>query len=253
LNSSIDNIHTHLTKSRFTASPDIRRVTNSHGGLSAMRDSLLNLQKEIAEGASQGRLPDKKLRKCLKSWIETYEKAAKASIGLPTVSDSVTTQREAPKDIPTAPLSSFQLLSRTCYLVKLASSGTTAGGFYATLNTNDLNLYIGTNKTYRVKRVTSWTAYRADGTGNSGFAGVQVPGADGSSPSDSIIPIWSENYTPIGQGYAGIVTEYPSGDFPYYSISATPTTILNHFTSLGGTGGITGVPVVFHVQIECLI
>jgi len=67
------------------------------------------------------------------------------------------------------------------------------------------------------------------------------------------MPAWAENWTQSGRGFSGIMTKFPLGDFPLYAASETATIILRHFTALGGTGGISGVPVVFHVTIECLI
>lgn len=178
------------------------------------------------------------------------EAAAKASIGMPSYSDGVTSQFEAPPDIPTMPLDGYQLVHRMCKIDKLASSGTTAGGFYADLIASDLKNYT-TNQYYRIRSVTSWTTQRGDNTGNTSFAGVSVPVQYGTSGTE-VMPIWSENKTPIGKGFAGIKTLFPLGNFPLYS-EADSTIICSHFTSLGGTGGITGCPVVFIVEIEALI
>lgn len=181
--------------------------------------------------------------------ISFYESTVKASIGMPTFSDSVVIQTEAPKDIPTLPLDGYQLVQRTCLVEKLANSGTAAGGFYAVLTAADL-LPFAKSTYFRVASVTSWTGTLYGNIG-SGFAGVQVPGV-GPSGGTEIMPIWSENWTPFGQGYPGITTRFPLGDFPQYATNDS-TTILNHYTSLGGTGGVTNVPVIFHVTIECLV
>lgn len=181
--------------------------------------------------------------------IEFYEDSLKASIGVPTYSDSVTLQNEAPPDIPTLPLDGYQLVSRVCLVEKLANSGTTAGGFYAVLTSSDL-LPFAKSTYYRVKKVTSWTGTTPNSVGTS-FAGVSVPGS-GPSGGTEIMPIWSENWTPVGKGFAGIETHFPLGDFPQYATNDS-TAILNHFTALGGTGGVANVPVIFHVTIECLV
>lgn len=222
------------------------------GGLEAMRTNLQMIQNQMEEGIAQGRRPSAKLLQVLESWVQTYETSVKASIGMPTTSESVTTQTEAGPDIPTLPIDSFQLIRRTCYIEKIANAGTTAGGFYAELKSNDLNVFLGTNKSFRINKVTSWTVARGDNQGNATFAGVSVPAVNGSAESDSIMPIWSENRTPVGIGFAGIVTHYPLGDFPLYT-GTNQSLILTHFTALGGTGGIAGMPVVFHVVIDCLI
>lgn len=181
-----------------------------------------------------------------------YDLAVRASIGMPGFSDCVTTQHEGPRDVPTVPLSGYQLIKRVCYVSKLATSGATAGGFFASLLPTDLAPFVGPNNFFRLSKITSWTVPRADGTVNQGtFAGVSVP-VGGSTEGTENMPIWSENFTPVGQGFASIVTNYPLGDFPQLSDSST-SVICNHFTSLGGTGGITGIPVIFHVEIETLI
>lgn len=186
----------------------------------------------------------------MKDATHMLETAAKASIGMPAYSDGVTMQFEAPPDIPTVPLDGYQLVQRFCMINKLANSGTTAGGFYADLKADDLKTFT-TNQYYRVKSVTSWTTARGDNAGNTSFAGVSVPVQYGSSGTE-VMPIWSENKTPIGKGFAGIKTMFPLGNFPLYS-DADTTIICSHFTALGGTGGVAGIPVAFFVEIEALI
>lgn len=219
------------------------------GGIKELKDRIFQVKSLL--DASPQRPPSREVKAWLKQMCHLYDVAVKSSIGMPTYSDSVTLQSEAPKDIPTLPLDGYQLLQRTCYITKLASSGTTAGGFYAELKASDLVPFVGTNSPFRVSKVTSWTVNRADSSLNSGFAGVSVPLSSGSTGTE-VLPIWSENWTPIGQGYAGITTTYPLGDYPLYT-SIDTTIILSHFTALGGTGGPTGVPVVFHATIEYLV
>jgi len=200
--------------------------------------------------------PDKKAKSFLKDAIAQYEQVLKASLGVPTYTDSSTLQYEAPNDIPTAALAGLTPIQRTAFIVKLASQGTTAGGFYADLVASDFEKWTSsqTGKYFRVKKITSWTVPKADGGVQQGtFAGVQIPVQFGSSGTE-ILPAWSENFEPIGQGFAGVVTQFPLGAYPLYSGVSTDTTIIaSHFTALGGTGGVTGLPVVFHVVIESLI
>jgi len=206
--------------------------------------------------SSPFRKPSKGAKSFLKDAIALYERAQKASLGVPTYTDNSTLQYEAPNDIPTAPLSGLVPVQRTAYIVKLASSGTTAGGFYADLIASDLAPWTSTatGKYFRVKDITSWTVPKVDGAVNSAsFAGQQIPASFGSSGTE-VLPTWSENFEPVGQGFAGIKTRFPLGAYPLYSGVSTDTTIIcSHFTALGGTGGVTGVPVVFHVTIESLI
>jgi len=201
------------------------------------------------------RQPSARTAKFLNNAIAQYEKSVKASIGMPTYSDSVVTQIDGPKDIPTVPLSGYQLIERLCYVPKSATGGTTAGGFFANLLASDLAPFVSalSGKYYRIKKVTSWTVPRQDGNINQGnFAGVSVPPSSGTQGTE-VMPIWSENFTPAGQGFASIETRYPLGDFPQVTSDGTDVTILSHYTSLGNTGGITAIPVIFHVTIECLI
>lgn len=217
-----------------------------NGGLSEMKDRLILLSKYLSDPTRQ---PSPRVVKFYNNAVKAYEKAVKSSIGMPTYSDSVTTQSEAPADIPTLPLDGYQLVHRVCHVQKLASLGAAAGGFYATLFATDLAPFVK-NNFFRIKSVTSWTVNLPDKVG-SGFAGVQVPYAPATDGTE-VMPIWCENWTPIGKGYAGIKTLFPLGDFPQVSAVVT-TPIVNHFVSLGGTGGVTGVPVVFHAEIECLV
>jgi len=235
--------------------PQARKLQDSfiesrNGGLEEMKERLIGLKAFLSDPS---RTPSIRVVKWVNRAIAQYETAVKNALGMPTFSDSVVLQHEAPKDIPTVPLEGYQLLQRVCYIVKLANQGTTAGGFFAQLTAADLAPFVGTQKYYRVRKVTSWTAPRADGTANqASFAGVAVPVTDATGGTE-VMPIWSENWTPIGQGFAGVVTQYPLGDFPQLNTSQTTVNILTHFTALGGTGGVTNVPVVFHVEIECLI
>lgn len=221
--------------------------------LSELKDIISAIKADIN---SPFRKPSKGAKSFLRDAIALYDQVQKASLGVPTYSDNSTLQYEAPNDIPTAPLSGLVPVQRTAYIVKNATSGTTAGGFYVDLIASDFTPWTSSNtgKYFRVKKVTSWTVNRADGSVTQGtFAGVSVPVQFGSSGTE-VLPTWSENWEPLGQGFAGIVTQFPLGAYPLYSGVSTDTTIiLSHFTALGGTGGVTGVPVVFHVVIESLI
>jgi len=238
------------TNSKSLSKDRIRHFSSTfnadrNGGLDGMKKTIAGLIQHLSD-------PTKTTPPAVKRFVQraitSYEQAVKASIGMPGYSDSVVTQTEASHDIPTLPLSGYQLIHRWCHIQKLASSGTTAGGFYAELKASDLLPFVQ-NQYFRVKSVKSWTCPRADSIAAS-FAGVQVA-ASGSAGGTEVMPIWSENWTPAGVGFAGIHTRYPLGDFPQSS-TAEGTVILTHFTNLGGTGGVTGMPVVFHVEIETL-
>jgi len=220
-------------------------TADRNGGLAEMKETISGLIQRLSD---PNRTTPIAVKRFVQRAINQYEQAVKASIGMPGYSDSVVTQSEASHDIPTLPLSGYQLIHRWCLVEKLASSGTTAGGFYAELKSSDLAPFVQ-NQYFRVKSVKSWTCPRADSIAAS-FAGVSVP-ASGSAGGTEVMPIWSENWTPVGIGFAGIHTRYPLGDFPQ-STTAEGTVILTHFTNLGGTGGVTGMPVVFHVEIETL-
>jgi len=225
--------------------------THRNGGLERMKAVLVALTTFLT--ADPTRVAGPRIIAFLKRAQHHYELAVKASIGMPGFSDCVTTQREGPRDIPTVPLSGYQLIKRVCYVPKSATQGTTAGGFYATLSNADLAPFVGPATFFRVSKITSWSVPRQDGNANQGtFAGVSVPAGDATQGTENL-PIWSENFTPVGQGFASIVTQFPLGDFPQYADNSTAQVLCLHYTSLGNTGGITGIPVVFHVEIETLI
>lgn len=235
-----------VRKGRQQRTISTRFIEARNGGLEGMKKTIEGLSQILSDPT---RRSGPKVVEWYNSAVRAYEQAVKTSIGMPGYSDSVVTQVEAPVDIPTLPLDGYQLVSRTCLVEKLASSGTTAGGFYASLIGTDLAPFTK-NAYFRIKAVKSWTASLPNTVG-SGFAGVSVPVSIASDGTE-VMPMWSENWTPVGRGYAGIHTRYPLGDFPQVANTST-SIILNHFTALGGTGGVTGVPVVFHVDIECLV
>jgi hypothetical protein len=249
LNTGIDN----KIKSEIgSSSKKFDLALDTKVDLDGMREVLIGINSYLHSD------PTRKASPQVVKWVQnacaTYKGHVERSLGMPGYSESVTTQTEASPDIPTVPLSNYQLVRRVCYVPKIASSGNTGGGFFAQLNDTDLTPFVspGSGTYFRISKVTSWTVPRADGNAIQGtFAGVAVSGSAGTN--GEIMPIWSENYTPIGRGFAGIVTRYPLGDFPLYTTSGAAVPILNHFTSLGGTGGVSGVPVVFHVEIETLI
>jgi len=249
LNTGNDN----KTKSNIGSSLQKYDLTlDTRVDLEGMREVLIGINSYLNSD------PTRKVTPHVAKWMQnacaTYKGYVERSLGMPGYSESVTTQKEAPPDIPTVPLSNYQLVRRVCYIAKSATSGTAAGGFFSQLSDTDLTPFVSPSSGtfFRISKVTSWTVPRADGTLTQGtFAGVAVPGSAGTN--GEIMPIWSENFTPVGQGFAGIVTQFPLGDFPLYTTSGAAVPILNHFTSLGGTGGVTGVPVVFHVEIETLI
>lgn len=187
--------------------------------------------------------PGSKADKLIRKNIQLY-----SQVGPATREDDVLAIREAPMDIPPLALKGYQLLERTVRIDKLATGGGTAGGFYAILAASDLTPYSAGG--FRVKKVTSWSAPCGNVT-ESQFAGLQVAGSYATSGTESL-PTWVENWTRIGNGFAGVEVEWPMGDFLLFETSST-TTIATHYTALGGAGGVTGIPVVFDVIIECLI
>jgi hypothetical protein len=200
------------------------------------------------------RKPSSEAKAFLRQAIADYKKTAERMIGMPTYTDNTTLQYEAPNDIPTVPLSGLVPVQRTAYIAKVATGGSTGGGFFATLATGDLVPWVSTASggVFRVKQITSWTVPRSDGSILQGtFAGVAVPASSGSAGTE-VTPIWSENWEPVGQGFAGIVTKFPLGAYPLYA-TGTAEVICSHYTSLGGVGGVTNIPVIFHVVIESLI
>jgi hypothetical protein len=198
------------------------------------------------------RKPSKAAKSFLKDAIADYRAAYERSIGMPTYTDNATLQFEASNDIPTVPLSGLVPVQRTAYITKLAVLGTAAGGFYSTLTPTDLGEWVSSANAFRVKQITSWTVPRVDGNVNqASFAGVSILTSSGSSGTEVLLT-WSENFEPVGQGFAGIVTKFPLGAYPLYLTTETAV-ICSHYTSLGNTGGVTNVPVIYHVVIETLV
>jgi len=218
----------------------------------ARKKEMINTLKCIIEDPF--RKPNKAAKSFLRDAIADYKSLQERMIGMPSYTDNTTLQYEGPNDIPTVPLSGLVPVQRTAYIVKTAGQGTAAGGFYATLFSSDLAPWVSsTNPIYRVKSITSWTVNRTDGSLTQGtFAGVSIPVSSGAAGTE-VTPIWSENYEPIGHGFASIVTKFPLGGYPLYSTGGVTENICLHFTSLGGVGGIAGIPVVFHVTVETLI
>lgn len=210
----------------------------------------INLLKKILDDPL--RKPSRAAKSFLKDAIADYHRTQQAMLGTPTYADNATLQREARNDIPTVPLSGLVPIQRTAYIVKAATGGTTAGGFFVNLVPSDFDPWCSSANAFRVKKITSWTVTRPDGGANqASFAGVSVLTQSGSSGTEAL-PIWSENWEPVGQGFAGIETTFPLGAYPLYLTSETAV-IATHYTSLGSTGGVTGIPVVFHVVIETLV
>jgi hypothetical protein len=169
--------------------------------------------------------------------------------------DGVITFREAEHDIPPMPLSGYMEVEYKARITKLATQGGTGGGFYASLLSSDLAPWIGTSSSlFRVKKITSWTASRSDaaGSNNTQYHSSDILGQTGADGTE-ILPSWVENWTSIGQGFAGVAAEFPLGSLPVMSASGTATTIGNFFTALGGAGGVSGIPVILDVVFACLV
>jgi hypothetical protein len=167
--------------------------------------------------------------------------------------DGVITFREGDHDIPPAPLTGYMEVEYRARITKLATEGTSAGGFYASLKTSDLAPWVGNSSSlFRVKKISSWTAVQPTNGAGTGYHSSDILGQTGSEGTE-ILPSWVENWTSIGQGFAGIVSEFPLGALPIMSASGTAATIGNFFTALGGTNGASGIPVILDVVFACLV
>jgi len=224
---------------------DYNHLIATFGGLEALRERV----EAIKQRLSHEKLP-KKGNRVYKWFRQMDEIVSRASIGMPNYSDDTTLQYEASRDIPTLPLDGSQFVQRTCYVPKIANLGTAAGGFYAELKVSDLAPFVASGTPFRISEFTSWTGPL--GSSPAEFSGVSIAVQSGSQGTE-VMPCWSENWTRIGEGYSGIRTVYPLGGFPLWVATQANEVIGTHFTSLGGTGGITGHPVIFHVVIEALI
>lgn len=188
--------------------------------------------------------PNPSIRRTLRRNLDYYTGA----VTTPSIDDDVVTVKEAPYDIPPLALKGSQIIERRVRIEKLANGGTTAGGFYAELTAADLKVY--STGGFRIKKLISWTAPVNNST-ESQFAGLLISGSAGSQGTESL-STWSENWTRIGTGFAGLEASFPLGDFLLFVQSDT-TVIATHFTGLGGSGGASGIPVVFDVWLETLI
>jgi len=225
---------------------DYNHLISHFGGLEVLHDKIQAMRLRIMSNPNISKKGNRVLK-----WLRQMEEVLhRASIGMPNYSDDTTLQYEGPRDIPCLPLDGYQFVQRTCYVPKIANLGTTAGGFYANLIVSDLAPFVAKDTPFRVSEFTSWTGPLQ--SGQSEFSGVSVATQNGAQGTE-VMPCWSENWTRIGEGYSGIRTVYPLGGFPLWVTTQAAEVIGSHFTSLGGTGGITGHPVIFHVVIEALI
>lgn len=176
---------------------------------------------------------------------------ASADVTTPSLSDDVTVLTEGALDLPPVPRSGSQVIERKVRIFKQANAGTTITGFYAPLTTTDMNPF--TQGYARLKQVESWTIPRDDGKGNVEMSSVQVLHQEGASGTE-VMPTWSTNWTRVGQGYSGIKTDFPLGDFPLFPTGST-VNLVNHFVGIGGSGASATdfLWVVFDVVLECLI
>jgi hypothetical protein len=168
------------------------------------------------------------------------------------LSDDVTTIAEGPFDLPPVPYNGSTVVERLCRVQKLANQGTIAGGLHALLQTGDLASF--SDGVFRVKEVKSWTVPRYNsGASAAEFSAVSVPLQEGSSGTE-VMPNWESNWTRVGSGFSGLVTQFPLGDLPLFPTGGN-STILSHFIGDGYTGGSATdfLSVVFDVVLECLI
>lgn len=177
-------------------------------------------------------------------------------VGDSTLSDDVTTLSEAPPDIPPVPYNNSTVFERKCRVQKLANQGTVGGGLSAYLTVADLIPYTqGSSNPFRVKKVTSWTLPRYNsGASAAEFCSVNIPLQSGNAGTE-VMPTWASNYTRVGEGFTGLVTQFPLGDLPLYVASEGTTNILQHFATDGfmGASATEFLSVVFDVVLECLV
>jgi len=170
-------------------------------------------------------------------------------------SDGVITFKEAPHDIPPMPLTGFTEVEYRVRITKLATQGSAAGGFYAALLSTDFAPWVGSSSgLFRLKSLTSWTGARSDAgsSNNTQYHSSDILGQTGAEGTE-ILPSWVENWTSLGQGFAGVLSQFPMGSFPVMSSSGTATTVANLFATLGGAGGVSGIPIIMDVVFACLV
>jgi len=145
--------------------------------------------------------------------------------------------REAPFDIPVIAEDGATIIERHVRVVKAAGNGSATSGYYAQLFPTDLADYgqLSSSGT-KIKRITSYSL-------GSEEARVAVQ----TSKTNELLGASVSNYTRIGSGFCGIVTDYPLGDFPLYILNETGD-ILGH-----NVGKQSGLSVIFDVILEILI
>lgn len=152
-------------------------------------------------------------------------------------SNGTIAMREAPFDIPVIAEDGATIIERHVRVVKPASSGTAGSGYYAQLLPTDLADYgqLSTSGV-KIKRVTSYSL-------GSEEARVAIQ----TTSNDELLGAAVSNYTRIGEGFCGIVTDYPMGDFPLFLLNES-SDILGH-----NVGSQSGLKVIFDVIMMILI
>jgi hypothetical protein len=182
-------------------------------------------------------LKDKRIRKLVNLRDKLRLLARMDGDGGVIDSNGTIAMREAPFDIPVIAEDGATVIQRHVRVIKAASSGTAGSGYYAQLLPTDLADF-GQPATsgVKIKKITSYT-----------LGAEEATVAIATNSTTELLGASVTNFTRIGAGFCGIVTDFPLGDFPLFLLNSTAS-ILGH-----NVGTTSGLKVIFDCIIEILI
>jgi len=176
------------------------------------------------------------LRKILKTLLYKQELQGELGEGGAFNSEQTTTMFEGPYDIPVANENGATPIERKVRIVKMASAGSATSGFYAQLKPSDFVDYVQlATSGFKIKEITSWST-----SSEEAIVAFQT------TSNDELLGNSVSNWTRIGEGFCGIITKFPMGDWPLYLANETADII-------GHNVGANSQKVIFDVILELLI
>jgi hypothetical protein len=152
-------------------------------------------------------------------------------------SEQTTTMFEGPFDIPVVNQDGATPIERKVRIIKSATAGSATSGYYANLVPGDFIDYVQlATSGFKIKEITSWS-----------LGSEEAIVAFQTSSSDELLGNSVSNFTRIGEGFCGIITKFPMGDWPLYLANETAN-IIGH-----NVGSQAALKVVFDVILELLI
>jgi len=177
------------------------------------------------------------LRKALGYLFAMQERQGELGEGGAFNSEHTTTMFEGPFDIPVVNQDGATPIERKVRIVKAATAGSATSGYYANLVPGDFIDYVQlATSGFKIKEITSWS-----------LGSEEAIVAFQTSSSDELLGNSVSNFTRIGEGFCGIITKFPMGDWPLYLANETAN-IIGH-----NVGSQAALKVVFDVILELLI